>query len=187
MKTRITTLTILLSIFTLSVGWAQQKRAIAFTAAPDSGEYLQDHRVEVGDVPGHIVRVIQVTWDVSQMEPVPSFNGVAVTAVTSSSMTDYYDFNGLGQGYLVFTLENGDKIFSDFNGATHTAFLDDGSPSSSHFSGIMTLTGGTGDFKGIRGLIRQVTDWNLATDKSHTQPTTFEGEYWFIDGGMASR
>lgn len=42
MSTRALTLAAFL-VF-LSVGWAQQKHAISFTAAPDSGEYLQDHR-----------------------------------------------------------------------------------------------------------------------------------------------
>lgn len=171
---------ILILLVALSIAAAQKKHALSWISPEGASEYTQDHRIEVTDVPGHIVRLTALEWDFSKMEPVPSFNGVKVTSAFSALTTDYHNFNGMAQGYVVFSLENGDKIFSDFGGATQTTFTESGELNSSSFSGLLTLTGGTGDFTHVRGLFRQFSNWNLSTDKSLIVPTTFEGHYWFI-------
>jgi hypothetical protein len=71
-------------------------------------------------------------------------------------------------------LENGDKIFATTEILMHTFTSSDGSRQS-HFNTVVTLTGGTGKFRGIRGMLRgtRLTDFKTGTSDAQT-----EGEYW---------
>jgi len=56
--------------------WAQQKRTLAFTRSASETRYLQEHAIDVGDVPGHQVRVYELYYEYPKKELV--FDGVAV-------------------------------------------------------------------------------------------------------------
>jgi hypothetical protein len=71
-------------------------------------------------------------------------------------------------------LENGDKIFSQFDGTSQTMVAPDGSKKST-FTGVIRYTGGTGKYEGIRGLLRVSTVFE--PDKNVNLLQT-EGEYW---------
>ena len=71
-------------------------------------------------------------------------------------------------------LENGDKIFSQYSGTSQTTVSSDGSKKST-FTGVTRYTGGTGKYKGIRGLLRAST--NFDPEKNVNLQQT-EGEYW---------
>ncbi len=56
-------------------------------------------------------------------------------------------------------LENGDKIFSEFSGTSQT-FTDSNGKKESTFTGVTRYTGGTGRYKGIRGLSRETSKFD---------------------------
>ena len=76
---------------------------------------------------------------------------------------------------MVTTLENGDKIFSEFSGTSQTNNAQDGSRESID-EGTEVWTGGTGKYKGVHGF-----QWNhgiFDLDKG-TNRRRSDAEYWF--------
>jgi hypothetical protein len=152
---------------------AQQKHKYFFKAPPGTTKYTQTHLMEVGDVPGHQVRLAELISKYPGDAPV--YDGVKVVEVRGVLVSDYIDGNGKASSYNVSTLENGDKIFTRSEVLTHTTVGADGGRRI-NFTTVATLTGGTGRFKGIRGTLRGSGATDLKTGTSGAQT---EGEYWF--------
>ena len=130
---------------------AQVKHKIHFVNLPDNTAYSQQYRLEAGDVPGHYVRI----YEIQRLYPnnPPKFKEVSVTEQWDRGYSDYTDTNGRAWWYSTYFLENGDKIYARTDGTTQTSHSDSHT-SISTFVGVITITGGTGEFKGIRGLLQ---------------------------------
>jgi hypothetical protein len=102
------------------------------------------------------------------------FLGVAVAEEWIRGLSDYTDTNGRHYGYCLYVLRNGDKIHCRADGTTQASPNSDGSKSIT-FSGITTLVGGTGRFKGIRGTLRYTGMYDPVANRSGDRT---EGEYW---------
>ena len=150
---------------------AQEKQKYLFKTPAGVSQYVQQHAIDVGDVPGHQVRVYEVHSTYASEAPV--YNGVKVKESWNRSLSDYTDGSGRSFGYGVAVLENGDKIFSRTELTTQTSVAADGSKTTRSYS-VVTLTSGTGKFKGIHGTLRGITD----TDFKNLAGTVTEGEYW---------
>ena len=83
------------------------------------------------------------------------------------AFSDYTDRNGRTWGYGVTVLENGDKIFSRFDGTSET-YVDSSGSKITTYSGVAKYTEGTGKYVGIRGVSRATTKADLARI-SHTE------------------
>jgi hypothetical protein len=94
--------------------------------------------------------------------------------VWNRAYSDYTNLNGLAWGYSHYVLESGDKIFARYEGTTHTVVSAAGSKKTT-FAGVITLAGGTGKFRAIRGLLRTTSIFDPKANYSETQD---EGEYW---------
>ena len=156
--------------FGASKGWAQQKHKIS---GKTLSKYTQQHVIDVGDVPGHQIRIFEVHHTFPQELPV--FEGVKAVDLWVRGFSDFSDTNGRSQVYFIYVLENGDKIFAPSNNVTQTITKPDGSKRST-VTAVSTITGGTGKFLGIRGTIRSTTviDPSAGLVGAHQ----FEGEYW---------
>jgi len=152
---------------------AQQKHKYFFKPPPGTTKFTQTHLMDVGDVPGHQVRIAEVTSKFGDEAPV--YDGVKVLEVRGVLVSDYVAGTGNAFLHTVSTLENGDKIYSRADIMARTTFGADGSRSTS-FTSVTKLTGGTGKFKGIRGTLWTTGFSDLKTKTSGTQT---EGEYWF--------
>lgn len=151
--------------------WAQQKQKYSFKTPPGVSKYEEQHAIDVGDVPGHQVRVFSVHTVYTQEAPV--YDGVKVKEGWTRAATDYTEGNGHGAGYTVTLLENDDKIFGRWEGVTQTTTGADGSRVT-RTNSVTSLTGGTGKFTGIHGILRTVTTSDFKT----LSDVTTEGEYW---------
>lgn len=151
--------------------WAQQKQKYSFKVPPGVSKYEEQHAIDVGDLPGHQVRVYSLHSVYAAEAPV--YDGVKVKEGWLRASSDYTDANGHAAGYTVAVLENGDKIFGRWEGTTQTTVGADGSKVTKTNS-VTTLTGGTGKFKGIHGTLRgfAITDFKALSESSA------EGEYW---------
>ena len=146
---------------------AQEKQRASFKTSVENTKYTQQHSIEVGDVSGHHVRV----YEIQRTFPnnVPVINGVALKEQWTRAISDYTDNNGPGTTYSVYVLENGDKFFS------RTALV-----AQSTGAGKLTattvgnITGGTGKFSGMQGVIRTV---NIADPKAGVNEGQTEIEY----------
>jgi hypothetical protein len=150
---------------------AQEKQKYSFKTSPGISKYDEQHAIDVGDVPGHQVRVFSTHSVYAQEAPV--YDGVKVKEAWSRLLSDYTEGNGRLTGYSVSLLENGDKVFGRVDGTTQTTVNADGSKVTKTNS-VTTLTGGTGKFKGIRGTLHSVT----TTDFKTLSDSLTEGEYW---------
>jgi hypothetical protein len=155
-----------------SSGWAQQK--YAYKGAPGSTtKYVEQHAIDVGDVPGHQIRVARLQTKYG--DEAPAFDGVKVVESFASLSSDYINGSGRFVVYSVLTMANGDKIYERGEAISQSSVAADGSKKTS-FSEVFSLVGGTGKFSTIRGTLRQTG----ATDfKTGTSDNVTEGEYWF--------
>lgn len=149
---------------------AQEKQKYLFKTPAGVSQYVQQHAIDVGDVPSHQVRVYEIHSTYTNEAPV--YDGIKVKEGWTRAISDYTDGSGRSSGYGISVLENGDKIFSRTEITTQTAGSD-GSKTTKSYT-VTTLTGGTGKFKGIHGTLRGVTE----TDFKSLASVVTEGEYW---------
>jgi len=152
---------------------AQQKHKYFFKSPPGTTKFTQTHLLDVGDVPGHQVRIAEVTSKFGDDAPV--YDGMKVREARGVLVSDYVAGTGNAYIHSVSTLGNGDKIYSRTDIQARTTIGADGGRSTS-FTAVVKLTGGTGKFKGIRGTLWTTGFSDLKTKVSGTQT---EGEYWF--------
>ena len=156
----------------MSEGWAQEKCKRSGTSLAQDSKYTQQHVIDVGDVPGHQVRILELHRTPSNAKP--NCEGLKIAESWSRGYSDYIDLNGRAWGYDVTVLENGDKIFGQWSGTTQTTFKDDGTKNT-RYTGVTTFTGGTGKYRGIRGTSRVTSAFDPKTGFNETQ---WEDEYW---------
>ena len=106
----------------------QQKFKYSFKTPSGISKYTQQHVLEVGDVPGHQIRIAEIHTKFAN--EAPEYDGVKV-------------------------VETWGRLMS---------------------GNVVTITGGTGKFANLRGLLRQTgfSDLKSGTSDAHT-----EGEYWY--------
>ena len=161
-----------LTVFGAADGLAQDKRTISWKTSGEHTKYTQQHAIDVGDIPGHQIRILELHRTFPANPPV--FEGVKVVEDWTRGYSDYVNVNGRAWGYSVLLLEGGDKIFCQWDGASQTIVIADGSRKST-YTGTLRLTGGTGKFQGIRGTLRGVFAFDPKAGLNEGQN---EGEYW---------
>ncbi|HEV7442625.1 MAG TPA: hypothetical protein VGO18_08525, partial [Steroidobacteraceae bacterium] len=90
-----------LMFFASSSGWAQQKQKYVSKGVPTT-KYVEQHAIDVGDVPGHQIRVarLQTTY----ADDSPAFDGVKVVGSSASLSSDYIDGSGRFVVYAVLLM-----------------------------------------------------------------------------------
>jgi hypothetical protein len=153
---------------------AQEKCQMSWETSGANAKYTEQHVMDVGDVPGHQIRLFELhrTFPDDQV----SCEGHKLVEQWRRGYSDYIDRNGRAWGYDVITLDNGDKIFSEWSGTSQTVVQDDGS-SKSIYTGIGIWNGGTGRYQGVRGIQRDSTMFD--PDKQNFNESRAEVEYWF--------
>ena len=156
-----------------SGAFAQEKYKYSFKAPDGVTKYTKQHVVDVGDVPGHQIRVAETHTVYAGEAPV--YAGVKVKEAWGRISSDYVEGSGHAVNYTVAIMENGDKVFSRTQLLLQTGVGADGARKSA-FTTVTTITGGTGKFVGIRGTLRGQGTTDFKTGTSNNQA---EGEYWF--------
>ncbi|KHK59677.1 hypothetical protein PI86_07615 [Burkholderia sp. A9] len=144
---------------------AQQKSPISYQVSAGNSKYTDKHEIDVGDVPGHRMRVFQLHRTFPK--DTAAFSGVPVKEQTTTGEAELPD--GPVVAYVVYTLANGDKIFGRYEGTGQYA------GDRLTVVGNTILTGGTGKFKTLRGLLHNSTIVQPSKDINETKA---EGTYW---------
>jgi len=152
---------------------AQEKCKLTWESPAADTKYTQQLALDVGDIPGHQVRVFELHRVFKNDKP--NCEGLKRTESWTHGYSDYIDRNGRAWGYAVTTLENGDKIYEEWTGTSQTTVMQDGSREG-HYVGTGRWTGGTGKYAGVRGIERADAKFNL--DKGLNDEKS-EVEYWF--------
>jgi hypothetical protein len=163
-----------LTLFFAGVASAQQKYPYNYSAAPQSSRYVQQHIIDVGDIPGHQIRILEVQRVYTSDNPMVM--GTKVVESWSRGSSDYVNGIGPAQGYDIWVLEDGNKIFSEWRGTSYTEATSTGSRRGT-FHGTTRLLGGTGRFATIRGVITTDTEFDTDPKTGYNRPVS-RGEYW---------
>ena len=163
-----------LTVFT-TYGWAQEKYTWSTKGAEGAtATYPQQLALDVGDVPGHQVRVYEIHWVFPPTYPINNAKGLKLVEAWVHGTSDYINGNGRSWGYNVQIYDNGDKIFWRLEGTTQT-IVKDGLRSTT-YQGVHTITSGTGKLQGIHGLAR---DTCTTPELGKALKCETEGETWF--------
>ena len=132
---------------------AQQKQQVSFKY-PAENVKLTQHNVDVGDIPNHVVNVYEAHTTFPGDAPV--INGLKLAETWSRGMADYIDGNGPVTAYYVYVMENGDRFFvraANVTQASSTGMLT--------ATTVGHITGGTGKFAGMQGIVRTIVSFDL--------------------------
>jgi hypothetical protein len=140
---------------------AQQKQQVSFKAAADNSKYGIQQNIDVGDVPNHIVRIFEVHRTFPNNAPV--INGVKLAESWTRGDGDRIDGVGPVMQYVVYVMENGDKFFARMDGVVQTG--------AASFTATIAgnITGGTGKFAAIQGIVREVANFDPKTGFNEDQ------------------
>jgi hypothetical protein len=152
---------------------AQERCKLSWGIQPADTTYTQQYAIDVGDVPGHQVRIFEVHRRFPNDKP--NCEGLKRTESWLRASTDYIDRNGSVSGYLTIVLENGDKIFARVTGTSQTSTNPDGSQRSVA-TDVMTYTGGTGRYRSVRGIQMERVIFDPGKNFNQVEA---EAEYWF--------
>ena len=158
------------ALFGTSVSVAQQTQRVNLPTV--SAKYTQQHSIEVGDVPNHQIRVFE--YQRIYGADGPMISGLHIKESWARGTSDYTDSTGSGSSYVTYTMENGDKIYSHGSIVTHGVPNSDGKKTLSTLAAL-TITGGTGKFLGIHGVVRIETTADLAAGINQGKA---EIDYW---------
>jgi hypothetical protein len=150
--------------------WAQQKQQVSYKVDAESTKYPQRHTIDVGDEPGHTVGIFEIHRTFAANAPV--VNGLKLKETWTRGYSDYMQSNGLSTNYQTFVAENGDRFYA----VSHTMGQADEAGKRSTLS-VGQITGGTGKFAGMRGLVRAQ---GASDGKRGFNETQAEIEYWFV-------
>lgn len=132
--------------------------------------YTRQERINVGDIEGHILSIIEAEGVNVSTGETDYMNGAQVINIVTS---DLVNFNGPIQGYSI-TKKKDDSAFGKFAGKITTTLSADGTPVAVIEEVNLTWVHGTGQFKNIQG---------AATAKGryiskNIYLVEWEGEYW---------
>jgi hypothetical protein len=152
---------------------AQQRKKVVYSVPAENTKYIQQHVIDVGDMPGHQVRIYEIQRTLPKDGPV--FEGVRLVETWSRGYSNYIDQNGPSTVYIVYVLENGDKFFGrvDLMSQATSTNADGSKKSMATVTG--TISGGTGKFIGIRGTVRSTVSSDIKAGVNSGQN---EIEYW---------
>lgn len=151
--------------------FAGEKCSLDFNTPGTNSVYTRQQSIEVGDIPGHEIRI----FELKRIYPdsPPRISDVSIKEVWRHGFSDYTNATGSAWGYDKFIMENGDIIFLEWQG-TSVASGKEGLHS--HFVGVLTITGGTGNFAGIKGIL--VEELNFSSELGYNE-SGIQGQYWF--------
>src|SRR5262249_30536163 len=142
---------------------AQQKQQVSFKTPAENSKYTQQVNVDVGDVPNHIVRVFDLHRTYPNNPPV--INGLKLVEEWDRGIADLTDGNGNATLYAVYMMENGDKFFARTVNVVQT------SAGKLTATQVGSITGGTGKFATMQGIVRALTNFDPKSGFNENQIT----------------
>ena len=146
---------------------AQEKQRVSFKMPAENTKYTQSVSLTVPDVVNHILRAYDVHTTYANNAPV--INGVKLVESSITGIGDRFDGSGDGRRYYVFVMENGDKFFVRDSQTVQNR------SGKTNDTGSGLITGGTGKFAGMHGLLLQNGSFDVKAGLAESQ---FDIEYW---------
>jgi hypothetical protein len=133
-----------LCMISTAAALAQEKHHVSFNVPEQNAKYNISQNADVGDVPGHIVRLFDTD---NVLSPgAATVNGVELTHAYVRGVGELVNGTSVNAtGFLVFAAANGDKFYS----RNAIIVQNIGGKQLITWNGV--ITGGTGRFAGIEG------------------------------------
>jgi hypothetical protein len=157
----------LIGLFGTGMAAAQEKQRVSFKAPVENTKYTQSVSLTVPDVPNHILRAYDTHTTYANNAPV--INGVKLVESSTTGIGDRFDGSGDGRRYYVFVMENGDKFFVRDSQTVQNR------SGKTNDTGSGLITGGTGKFAGMHGLVLESGSFDIKAGLAESQ---FDIEYW---------
>jgi hypothetical protein len=160
-------------LFTACAGLALAQTKISGTGT--CGKADAQHVIEAGDRAGHVLVAMQVscTWTTAM-----EMAGLKSKTYRVAATSDSAGGTSQSRGYVVTTMDNGDKAYIRFQG---TGTSKEGGAHTGE--GTWSYTGGTGKLKGLKGKGTYKSSGATA-DATEDQ---VEGEYTLPEAGAAAK
>jgi hypothetical protein len=166
-----TVATLLLAAIALPTGnaMAQEKQHVSYKSPAENAKYTQQTILDVGDAPGHQVRLFEIHRTYPANQPVVA--GLKLVEQWTRGSSDYVDNNGTSVTYGVYVFDNGDKFF------TRSSLVAQ-SPGPGKLNNLVVgnITGGTGKLAAIQGVVRST---GSAEPKAGVNENQTDIDYWF--------
>lgn len=157
--------------------YGQQKFTYNHDSPPDASKYLRDHSIEVDDVPGHKVRIVEIQRTYTKNHP--TIMGTRVVETWFRGFTDYGANGGPGRGYETWILEDGNKVYTESVFLSTIEVTATGSRRGTSYS-TDRFVGGTGKYATIRGTLNSTAAFDTDPNTGYNRPST-RGEYWLAN------
>ncbi|UCH47296.1 MAG: hypothetical protein JSU95_14565 [Betaproteobacteria bacterium] len=156
------------------ISYAQQKYKID-VSPPQQSRYVKEHIIDAGDAPGHQLRIVEIEKTYTSNHPV--VKGVKITDVRQWAFTNYT--NGIGPVifYETWSDGRGNTFFVEGTSETQSQITATGSRRGTS-SGSGRITGGTGKFATIQGILAGHTEFDSDPKNGYNRNNT-NIEYWF--------
>ena len=139
--------TLLASLLT-RVAIAEEKCKMASYVPASDSEYTQQYVIDVGDMEGHQIRILEVHNYYE--DAVENCEGLKEVERMIWGISDYTNGKGRSWGYQTLIFDNGDKTDARYTGISLRLSVPEGQ-ATRIFNGTLTFTGGTGVYSGVRG------------------------------------
>jgi hypothetical protein len=169
---------LLASVLTATAASAEDRCKLSWEAAAGTSKYTQQLNIDVRDMPGHVIGVFELHR--SYPDAKANCEGYKFSESWHHGIRDVVDRNGRVWGHVVYTLDNGDKIFAEIPGTVQTEVGAD-STARTTYDGAGTWTGGTGRYASVRGIQREHLTVEYAPGSTEVRASSgkFDAEYWF--------
>jgi hypothetical protein len=163
-------------LFSSVICFAEQKYTINYSVPPASSRYVKDHSIDVDDVPGHKIRIVEIQ---RVFKDGPEVMGKKAVESWLRGFTNYVGGQGPARGYDTWTFEDGSKIFFEWDSLTESVATETGSRRGTSHS-TSRFVGGTGKFSGIQGMLQSIVEFDSDPKNGYSKPS-MRGEYWFVN------
>ncbi len=171
------TLLILLAGLMSAAAHGQEKFTYNHAAPPDASKYIRDYSIEVDDVPGHKVRIVEIQRTYTKNHP--TIMGAKVVETWFRGFTDYGARGGPGRGYETWILEDGSKVYLESVFLSTIEVTASGSRRGTSYA-TDRFVGGTGQYATIRGSVASITEFDTDPNTGYNRPSS-RGEYWLAN------
>ena len=138
------------------------------STSADEVKYTNQESINVDDIKGHVIRIFKTETIHKQSKK--NCEGLKIVKTNFFGISDYINKNGKVTGYSIGIYDDGSKIFSRVDGVAQTP---EDVSKNCLVNTTITITGGTGVYKGVIGYGKGQVEFNPETGYSAGNTETF--------------
>ena len=138
------------------------------TTSNDEVKYTIQKSIKVDDIEGHVIRIFKT--ETNHKKSKKNCEGLKIIKTDFFGISDYINKNGKVTGYSIGIYDDGSKIFSRVDGVAQTP---EDISKNGFVNTTITITGGTGVYKGVTGYGKGKVEFNPETGYSAGNTETY--------------